>query len=129
MFITNRHRDVHDNIANNYPGQDHTDLTIWEEGRWWLFDHVWPDAIEVTENYGSPDGYDWANWKHCVSTKFGWGNNVQYGDANIVDFGATYGIITLWKHIYWLNVIRNIVWIDFFALLYSYTFKFLVWYS
>ena len=65
MFVNNVH-DAHEYIANNFPGHDHVDFTIWEQGIW-PFYHVWPDAVEVTDSYGedfSPDGYNWAVWKH-----------------------------------------------------------------
>ena len=61
MFVNNVH-DVHEYIATNFSGQEYCDFTIWEQGIW-PFDHVLPDAVEVTENYGedfSPDGYNWA---------------------------------------------------------------------
>ena len=40
------------------------------------------------------------------STKFGDGNIVQCGDANIAGFGAMFGITIPWKYTYSSNVLR-----------------------
>ena len=53
-------------LAEHFPDRDPANLTIWDTGAF-NFHDVWPNAIEVTSNYGedfSPDGYDWAIWKH-----------------------------------------------------------------